>query len=95
MYCRAYALRDYYPFWKSQHERSNAGKLLLLDKTDQDTLQIFFDDNIGYGRPHIVDARDVNTGQSVPFQVQGAVLSVIVIGNTSIEYRYMLLLSGT
>jgi len=53
---RAYALRDYYPFWKTNAERSKAGKLLL-------------DDNIGYGSPHIVDARDAETGQPVSFRV--------------------------
>ena len=30
--CRAYALRDYYPFWKSHQERSTAGKRLCLQK---------------------------------------------------------------
>ena len=67
---RAYALRDYYPFWKNNDERSIAGKLLLLDAHDQDHIQIFFDDNIGYGSPHIVDARYAKTGQPVSFKVQ-------------------------
>lgn len=67
---RAYALRDYYPFWKTNDERSVAGKLLLLDARDQDHIQIFFDDNIGYGSPHIVDARHAATGQAVSFKVR-------------------------
>lgn len=67
---RAYALRDYYPFWKTNDERSIAGKLLLLDAHDQDHIQIFFDDNIGYGSPHIVDARFAKTGQPVSFKVR-------------------------
>ena len=29
--CRAYALRDYYPFWKSHQERSTAGQALSAD----------------------------------------------------------------
>ena len=29
--CRAYALRDYYPFWKSHQERSTAGKALSAE----------------------------------------------------------------
>ena len=66
---RAYALRDYYPFWKTNAERSRAGKLLLLNRQDEDHIQIMFDDNIGYGSPHIVDARDARTGQPVSFKV--------------------------
>ena len=67
---RAYALRDYYPFWKTNAERSKAGKLLLLNRQDEDHIQIMFDDNIGYGSPHIVDARDARTGQPVSFKVK-------------------------
>ncbi len=66
---RAYALRDYYPFWKTNAERSKAGKLLLLNRRDEEHIQIMFDDNIGYGSPHIVDARDAETGQPVSFRV--------------------------
>ncbi|KAK9820202.1 hypothetical protein WJX72_007430 [[Myrmecia] bisecta] len=65
---RALALRDYYQFWKSRNERSRAGKLLLLDRSDPDIIQIFFDDNIGYGSAHIVDVRDVSTGAPIAFQ---------------------------
>jgi hypothetical protein len=67
---RALAWRDYYPFWKSRNERSRAGKLLLLDTTDEDTMQIFFDDNIGHGSAHIVDVRDVADGSSIAFQAR-------------------------
>ena len=66
---RAFALRDHYPFWKTNDERSKAGKLLLLNRRDEEHIQIMFDDNIGYGSPHIVDARDAETGQPVSFQV--------------------------
>ena len=68
---RAYALRDFYPFWKTRNERSRAGKLLLLDPADEDVIQIFFDDNVGHGQAHIVDTRDARTGASLPFQVPG------------------------
>ena len=67
--CRAFAIRDDYPFWKSRNERSHAGKLFFLDPQDKDTLKIFFDDNIGHTAAHIVDVRDVRTGKLIPFQV--------------------------
>ncbi len=67
--CRAFAIRDNYPFWKSRNERSHAGKLFFLDPRDNGTLKIFFDDNIGHTAAHIVDVRDVHTGKLVPFQV--------------------------
>ena len=67
--CRAFAIRDNYPFWKSRNERSHAGKLFFLDPRDKDTLKIFFDDNIGHTAAHIVDVRDVRTGKLIPFQV--------------------------
>ena len=51
------------------HLHLPAGKLLLLDPFDEDTIQMMFDDNVGYGSPHIVDARDINTGRVVPFAV--------------------------
>lgn len=67
---RAFAIRDYYPFWKSRNERSRAGKLLLLDAADRDTIQIFFDDNIGHGAAHIVDVRDAHSGNTLTFQAR-------------------------
>ena len=67
--CRAFVFRDYYPFWKSRNERAHAGKLFLLDSKDRGTLKLFFDDNIGHTAAHIVDARDVNTGQHLSFEV--------------------------
>lgn len=62
-------IRDYYPFWRSRNERSNAGKLMLLESTDKETLEVFFDDNIQHNSAHIVDARDVVTGKPLPFKV--------------------------
>ena len=74
--CRAYAIRDYYPFWKSRNERSRAGKLLLLDRANEDVIQIFFDDNIGHGSANIVDVRDVKSGEPLAFQVTSHQLTV-------------------
>ena len=70
LFCRAFAIRDNYPFWKSRNERSHAGKLFFLDPRDKGTLKIFFDDNIGHTAAHIVDVRDVRTGKLIPFQVR-------------------------
>eukprot|EP00899_Mesostigma_viride_P017433 jgi/Mesvir1/25691/Mv01890-RA.1 len=61
------ALRDYYKFWKAHQERAKAGKLLLIDPSDEEIHQIFFDDNISNGSAHIVDVRDVRTGAPLPF----------------------------
>lgn len=71
---RAFAIRDFYPFWKSRNERSHAGKLLFLDPDDKETLQIFFDDNIGHTAAHIIDARNLHTGEPLPFKVSSAPL---------------------
>ncbi len=79
---RAYAIRDYYAFWKSRNERSRAGKLLLLDPADQDTIQIFFDDNIGHGAAHIVDVRDVSTGEGLAFQASALSVRAIWLVDT-------------
>lgn len=67
---RAFAIYDYYPFWKSRNERSHAGKPFFLDPSDRSTLKVFFDDNIGHALPHIVDIRDVRTGAPIPFKVR-------------------------
>lgn len=62
------ALRDYYPYWWSKHEASEAGKLLLLNRSDHETHVVFFDDNILDHDAHIVDARDAFTGEIIPFE---------------------------
>jgi hypothetical protein len=72
----AIAVRDYYHFWKSRNEFPRAGKLLLDNPADANTIQMFFDDNIGYTSAHIADARNARTGASLPFStVQGAQLN--------------------
>jgi hypothetical protein len=64
----AIAVRDFYHFWKSRNEHSRAGKLLLVDPLDTAVVQMFFDDNIGFSKAHIVDARNAWTGESIPFE---------------------------
>ncbi|CAM9869749.1 unnamed protein product [Scytosiphon promiscuus] len=71
---RCLALRDYYHFWRENLEAATAGKLLPVDLCENPKVwPIIFDDNIG--RPdsnsgaHIVDARDVTTGQPVDFDI--------------------------
>eukprot|EP00903_Cladosiphon_okamuranus_P010270 g9724.t1 len=69
---RCLALRDFYPFWRAKLEDAAAGKLLPVDLSPNPKVwAMMFDDNIGradsdFGA-HIVDVRDVATGQSVPF----------------------------
>jgi len=92
---RAYALRDYYPFWKTNAERSKAGKLLLLNRRDQEHIQIMFDDNIGYGSPHIVDARDAETGQPVSFRVRTHYSLQSGNGPCKISWRWLLLIESS
>jgi len=64
---RALGLRDYYPFWREQGESDTSGKLLLLDPSRTDVHHIFFDDNVQWEKLHIIDARDVTTGDPIPF----------------------------
>lgn len=63
----AVAIRDYYHFWKTRNEFPRAGKLLIDDPEDVSMVQMFFDDNVGHMSAHIVDARDVRTGESLQF----------------------------
>lgn len=57
------ALRDYFPFWRrlgmgEDPKKLNGGKLMVLDAcTSASSHCIFFDDNIGFAAPRIVDVR--------------------------------------
>jgi hypothetical protein len=62
------ALRDYYPYWAAEAESDRAGKLLLLDRADQSVQQVFFDDNIERDRLHILDPRDVRSGEHITLE---------------------------
>lgn len=85
------ALRDYYPFWKNRNERSHAGKLLLPNRQDSSVIQVFFDDNIGYGSAHIVDARDPQTGEALPFKgLQGKELVKVEPLNAILDPKYFI-----
>jgi len=62
------ALRDYFPHWRESGETDDSGKPMLVDPlTASSPHSIFFDDNIEHGRAHIVDARDAQTGEALPF----------------------------
>lgn len=85
----AFAIRDYYPYWKQRNERSKAGKLLLVNPNATDIIQIFFDDNIGYSQAHIVDARHARTGEALPFsQVNNAHLLRVEPVNAILDPKY-------
>lgn len=88
---RAYALRDYYPYWKQRNERATAGKLLLLDPDEQEVLPIFFDDNVGYGAAHIVDVRNAVSGEPIPFdQSNGKNLVKVAPLNAILDPKYFI-----
>jgi hypothetical protein len=61
-------IRDYFPFWGAEGESDTSGKLLLVDPSDPDYHHVIFDDNVEFDRLHIIDVRDVTTGEPIPFQ---------------------------
>ena len=61
------AIQDDYQSWKATQFKSNGGKLLIVDPTDNDTHQIFFDDNADLEDDCIVDARDLQTLMPIPY----------------------------
>jgi hypothetical protein len=64
------ALRDFYPWWFQNREDPTAGKLLVLDPTDdmECVYSMFFDDNILPHDAHIVDARLAHDNSVLPFE---------------------------
>ena len=80
----SFAIRDDWKYWNSKAESDDSGKILLINSSNDDTNtntdtdtdintsqkqhHIFFDDNIERTSAHIVDARDVVTGESLPFK---------------------------
>jgi len=70
------AVRDYFPFWRKSKESDDSGKPLLVESLSENSVHhIFFDDNIERDRAHIVDARDVVSGNPMPFsETQGVYL---------------------
>lgn len=66
---RTIALRDYWEWWSAHAEAGEYGKLLLVNtQPDADELAVFFDDHIEAHHSHIVDVRDLATGEPVPFE---------------------------
>lgn len=71
---RSLALQDDYRFWAASGESDDSGKVLIVDRAAgggggdaSHYRHIFFDDNIERDRAHIVDARDLRTGEPLPF----------------------------
>lgn len=71
---RSLALQDDYRFWAANGESDDSGKVLIVDTAAGGVggdashyRHIFFDDNVERERAHIVDARDLQTGASLPF----------------------------
>lgn len=62
------ALNDDYTYWHSNHDKSEFGKLFLIDRMDYNTHPIFFDDNVEDEDPHIVDPRDLIDGAQIPWK---------------------------
>jgi hypothetical protein len=60
-------IRDYYPFWGAEGESDTSGKLILVDPADSEHHHVILDDNVEFDRLHIVDVRNVATGEPIPF----------------------------
>ena len=59
-------IKDDFEPWGLHKKNTMYGKPLIIDQTDYETLQIFFDDNIGDHDKCIVDQRDLISGKSLP-----------------------------
>eukprot|EP00929_Paragymnodinium_shiwhaense_P063871 TRINITY_DN31960_c0_g3_i1.p1 TRINITY_DN31960_c0_g3~~TRINITY_DN31960_c0_g3_i1.p1 ORF type:complete len:3687 (+),score=983.36 TRINITY_DN31960_c0_g3_i1:94-11154(+) len=59
------AIKDDWAWWTWHGETTESGKLLTCIEPELDTKQLFFDDNIDFSNPRIVDCREYN-GQPVP-----------------------------
>lgn len=69
------AICDDYIFWAMHNESSDSGKIMVMDTNGNENVengnvhQIFFDDNMAFDKPYIVDVRDLalpleNNGKS-------------------------------
>jgi hypothetical protein len=70
-------VQDHFEFWRGCGESDDSGKLLLLDTDVENSgeIHVFFDDNIEHDRPHIVDVRDMNSFERLPFtETKGKIL---------------------
>lgn len=62
---RNMAIRDDYTFWALHDEKSEYGKVLVMNESDTNTQQIFFDDCSSY----VLNARDIHNPQRhIPFE---------------------------
>ena len=59
-------IQDDYEPWANHKKNTIYGKPMIVDQTDYETLQIFFDDNINSSEKCIVDCRDLISGKSLP-----------------------------
>lgn len=64
----ALILKDDFEPWQKHGKKTVYGKPLIIDQSDYDTLQIFFDDNIGHNEECIVDQRDLISGEQIKIQ---------------------------
>ena len=64
----SFLLRDHYGYWASKAEDSFAGKVHLINRSNSAIHSIFFDDNVESSYAHIIDARDCQTGEKLPFE---------------------------
>jgi len=60
-------ISDDYFWWAENNGNSDFGKLFLVDRKDESCHQMFFDDNICKGDLSIVDCRDLQTLEPIPF----------------------------
>ncbi|RLN50709.1 hypothetical protein BBJ29_005135 [Phytophthora kernoviae] len=63
-----FALRDYWEWWSAHAEDGQYGKLLLVDEEKAEGVSVFFDDHIEVHHSHIVDVRNIRSGEPVPFE---------------------------
>ena len=64
----SFALRDDWPFWETQGQQADCGKLLLLDPSDYTTQHIFFDDSIEENDAKCIDVRNLVNGEVLPYK---------------------------
>ena len=65
---RTLGVRDMHDHWKTKGKQSIAGKLCYVDRSARRHLTVFFDDNVKEEDAYIVDLRDEETGDPLPFK---------------------------
>jgi len=61
-------ISDDWRWWHRNNKRSEFGKLFLIEQEDESCHQMFFDDNINEGDLAIVDCRDLQTLDPIPYE---------------------------